>query len=805
MKLSEISSALAQLVTEGNAALTERRARLTSLCAAFFERYGDGEVSLLRAPARINILGEHIDYVSYLPTSSLTFGSRERDALMLYRLVREPEIRCASTCPAFTPSSFLLSEDPVEPFGEDVMSSWLAFLAQHGNPSPGWQNYIKGAVNFARGKFGTQISKGFDFVVDSNIPAGGGASSSSALVVLGGAAIREINGVSFTAAELAHDSSLAEWYIGTRGGSMDHTTICLAEASSAVLINYSTHQTKRLALPDKRFAWLTFFSKPANKGHEVMIEYNERAAVSRLLIPAIINGWRETDPQRYRACSEAIDSFNNGSLAALDSLESLLVTLPETISIASVRAENPAVFLQFEQSFPALLNETARWPLPIRTRALHHLGEVRRVAMAQQILESIQGDSTPETRSDAMRRIGELSNESHASLRDLYNVSTNEVEQIIGIVQADPSVLGARLMGGGFGGNVLVLTTRTHADALIERLQTEYYAPQGRDGAGEGSVMISTPGKGLAHIDWEEIWREAFVHANALGAKTESFVGKLQTLLDILPIDVDPQSVWPVVVAAGRGTRATESGLSVPKPLALIAGKPSIVHVLDNIRAGLGQTRAPVVIVSPETESPIRQQLKDYEVIFVTQPEPLGTGDAVLQTQKVMHDFNGLALVVWSTQPVIRPATFKRGAKLAQLFDSYEMVIPTTLRAAPYAPIRRDIHGAIQSAGETYLENAESLDFGETNVGVFLLRNQTMFAVLRDLRERFWNQTQGRYERSRGELGFPNEMINALAGRSTGVFAGPIADAREEQGIKKLADLQACASFIAELQEEDHG
>ena len=301
MKLSEISSALAQLVTEGNAALTEKRARLTKLCDAFFERYGDGDVSFLRAPARINILGEHIDYVSYLPTASLTFGSRERDALMLYRKRREPEIRCASTSPAFASSSFGLSEVSVAPFGEDVVSSWLAFLAQHGTPSPGWQNYIKGAVQFARGKFGKEIENGFDFVVDSNIPAGGGASSSSALVVLGGAAISEVNGVSFTAAELAHDSSLAEWFIGTRGGSMDHTTICLARTSSAVLIDYSTHQTRRLALPDKRFAWLTFFSKPANKGHEVMIEYNERAAVSRLLIPAIIDSWQETDPQRYRS------------------------------------------------------------------------------------------------------------------------------------------------------------------------------------------------------------------------------------------------------------------------------------------------------------------------------------------------------------------------------------------------------------------------------------------------------------------------------------------------------------------------
>src|SRR6185503_15853611 len=166
--------------------------------------------SQLHAPARINILGEHIDYVSYLPTASLTFGSRERDALMLYRKGREREVRCASTAPAFASSSFLLSEHSVEPFGEDVLTSWLAFLAQHGTPSPHWQNYIKGEVQFARGKFRKQIVNGFDFAIDSNIPAGGGASSSSALVVLAGAAIRAVNEVPFTPEELAYDSSLAE-------------------------------------------------------------------------------------------------------------------------------------------------------------------------------------------------------------------------------------------------------------------------------------------------------------------------------------------------------------------------------------------------------------------------------------------------------------------------------------------------------------------------------------------------------------------------------------------------------------------
>src|SRR5690349_19177556 len=116
MILSEIRSALAQLVTEGNSALSEKRARLLRLCDLFFASYGDGDVSLLRAPARINILGEHIDYVSYLPTASLPFGSRERDALMLYRKSNGSEIRGASTAADFAPSSFLLSDDPIEPF-----------------------------------------------------------------------------------------------------------------------------------------------------------------------------------------------------------------------------------------------------------------------------------------------------------------------------------------------------------------------------------------------------------------------------------------------------------------------------------------------------------------------------------------------------------------------------------------------------------------------------------------------------------------------------------------------------------------
>ena len=46
-------------------------------------------------------------------------------------------------------------------------------------------------------------------------------------------------------------------------------------------------------------------------------------------------------------------------------------------------------------------------------------------------------------------------------------------------------------------------------------------------------------------------------------------------------------------------------------------------------------------------------------------------------------------------------------------------------------------------------------------------------------------------------------MVNYFAGRQAGVYAAAFADAREEQGIKTLADVARCEQFIRELGGED--
>ncbi len=468
--------------------------RLRAARRRFHDLYGAGEVSALRAPARINILGEHVDYVSYLPTASLPFGSREHEMLLLFRATEDGQVCGASMNDGFPPFSFALDEEAVE--GQS-QRSWESFVFSRPALTPHWSNYVKGAVQFARWKFGASVGRGFRFLIDSTIPPKSGASSSSALVALSGAAIRHVNQIGFELEELARDSSQAEWYPGTRGGALDHTAICLARRGHAVHISHRDSEVELIPLPDGDFRWITFFTHEADKGRDVMLEYNERAAVSRLLIPAVIDDLKRSYPSFDQAWAEALFKLKRDVSAACDEIEALLGLIPDALTLGGFALLYPAIFRECETAFPALVRDRRDRPLKLRDRALHHLGEMRRVALAVALLKDASGDAQIEP---AIRALGGLINESHESLRELYEVSTPEVERLIEIVRADPGTYGARLMGGGFGGNVLVLTTEENTQALIDRAQAEFYGPRRRDGMSEGSVMISTPGDGLAML-----------------------------------------------------------------------------------------------------------------------------------------------------------------------------------------------------------------------------------------------------------------------------------------------------------------
>jgi galactokinase len=75
---------------------------------------------------------------------------------------------------------------------------------------------------------------------------------------------------------------------------------------------------------------------------------------------------------------------------------------------------------------------------------------------------------------------GRLLLASHASLRDDYEVSVPEIDLLVELARK-AGALGARIVGGGFGGAVLVLSTRDRAPGVGEALVREYAARTGTE------------------------------------------------------------------------------------------------------------------------------------------------------------------------------------------------------------------------------------------------------------------------------------------------------------------------------------
>src|SRR5690606_34753424 len=89
------------------------------------------------------------------------------------------------------------------------------------------------------------------------------------------------------------------------------------------------------------------------------------------------------------------------------------------------------------------------------------------------VLEAVRGV-------DAVR-FGELMNDSHASLRDDYEVSVPPLDTLVRLLQEHPSVYGARLTGAGFGGACVALAHKGSA-ATVKAEVLEAYQAAGFEG-----------------------------------------------------------------------------------------------------------------------------------------------------------------------------------------------------------------------------------------------------------------------------------------------------------------------------------
>ncbi len=98
----------------------------------------------------------------------------------------------------------------------------------------------------------------------------------------------------------------------------------------------------------------------------------------------------------------------------------------------------------------------------LKKRAEHVLSEIQRTLEASKALK--EGD---------VQRLGELLYESHESLSKLYEVSCEESDFIVGFFK-DCGAIGARMVGGGFGGGILVLWKEEDIEECFKKLESVY-------------------------------------------------------------------------------------------------------------------------------------------------------------------------------------------------------------------------------------------------------------------------------------------------------------------------------------------
>ena len=227
----------------------------THLDAAFARAFGapaTGAVQVARAPGRVNLIGEHIDYcgLSVLPMA-LRQGVR-----IAFHPRSDRETRLVNRDPRFAPSAFAVNASiPPAPAGD-------------------WGNYARAAAQALAQRF--RNLRGVDALVDSDLPIAAGLSSSSALVVAMALALMHANQVTVAPLELMELLGRGERYVGTAGGGMDQAIILGARAGCASRIDFHPLRLTPTAVPpDWQFivAWSLVHAEKSGAARQ---SYNER-------------------------------------------------------------------------------------------------------------------------------------------------------------------------------------------------------------------------------------------------------------------------------------------------------------------------------------------------------------------------------------------------------------------------------------------------------------------------------------------------------------------------------------------------
>lgn len=351
-----------------------------------------------RAPARVNLLGEHVDY-----NGGPVLPAAIDRAVYIAAAPNQSDTINVKALDLKSQASFRI--DQVES-KQDL----------DGRPLPPWARYPAGVV-WALREAGLRVP-GIDAVYASDVPIGAGLSSSAAVEVAFAVAFQTLGDRQTDRMKLAQLCQRAEnQYVGVNCGLMDQFA--------------SSHGVEGHALyfDTRSLAWEPV---PLPAGTSLVVA---DSGVRRSLTNSAYN-------DRRAACETAISILQH-----------------EHADIQSLRDVTPEMFEVYKSKLPAKIEQRAR----------HVVEEIARVERAVNALWKGEGAI-----------FGELMFAGHASLRDLYEVSTAELDALVEIAQESPGRIGARLTGAGFGGCTINLVKENKAEAFIDCLKKGYQTRTGR-------------------------------------------------------------------------------------------------------------------------------------------------------------------------------------------------------------------------------------------------------------------------------------------------------------------------------------
>lgn len=284
-----------------------------------------------------------------------------------------------------------------------------------GPPRRHWSDFIRGVAASLQ-EVGHRLS-GADLLIHGEVPLGAGLSSSASLEIAVALALTAVDEVRVSRLELVNLCQKAEHkYVGTRCGIMDQFSASFCEAGSALLLDCRSLEYRLLPIPrDVRLIVCNSMVR-----HELASgEYNLRRSDC------------ETGVKHLRAYLPALKALRDVELQDLERYRSELS----------------------EQVY---------------RRCRHVITENGRVLKMAAALETVD-----------LEQAGQLMYESHASLREDYEVSCRELDMLVALASAIPGVFGARMTGGGFGGCTVNLVSAEAAADFRTKIAKSYLQETG--------------------------------------------------------------------------------------------------------------------------------------------------------------------------------------------------------------------------------------------------------------------------------------------------------------------------------------